>query len=70
MTEVGMFQELNEQLQLKLQQVEAQKERAVAAEAQRAASALAAGLATPVQTVLQRGQGAKRCTMSTLAPDI
>ena len=34
MTEVGMFQELNEQLQLKLQQVEAQKERAVAAEAQ------------------------------------
>ena len=31
MTEVGMFQELNEQLQLKLQQVEAQKERAVAA---------------------------------------
>ena len=34
MTEVGMFQELNERLQLKLQQVEAQKERAVAAEAQ------------------------------------
>ena len=38
--------------------------------AQPAASALAAGLAALVQTVLQRTPRAKRCTMSMLAPDI